>query len=102
MKIVITIEVPDGVSVSVGQPDEGQYVPPFEDELIPLPQGAVPVQGDPQPYRAAATVPVPTGLCPIHKTPWRMVPAGVSKKTGKPYAAFLACSERGCDQRPAA
>ena len=39
-------------------------------------------------------------VCPIHGTPWKVVPAGVSKKTGKPYDAFRACSTQGCDQRP--
>lgn len=40
------------------------------------------------------------GVCPIHGTPWRTVPAGVSKKTGNAYEAFQACSTTGCDQRP--
>lgn len=39
-------------------------------------------------------------VCPIHGTPWKVVPAGVSKKSGKPYDAFRACSTSGCDQRP--
>jgi hypothetical protein len=39
-------------------------------------------------------------LCPIHNTPWKTVPAGVSKKTGKAYESFRACSTPGCDQRP--
>jgi hypothetical protein len=43
---------------------------------------------------------VNTGYCPIHQVPWRIVPAGVSKKTAQPYDAFQACSVRGCDQRP--
>lgn len=51
-----------------------------------------PVQTVPQ----AATVDV----CPTHGTPWKIVPAGVSKKTGKPYESFRACSTPGCDQRP--
>jgi hypothetical protein len=38
--------------------------------------------------------------CPVHHTPWKTVPAGVSKKTGKPYDAFQACSEMGCNERP--
>lgn len=38
--------------------------------------------------------------CPIHQTPWKVVPAGVSKKTGNAYAAFRACTVAGCDQRP--
>ena len=40
------------------------------------------------------------GVCPIHATPWKVVPAGVSKKTGNAYEAFRACSTQGCDQRP--
>lgn len=46
---------------------------------------------------------VPQGqadVCPIHNAPWKTVPAGVSKKTGKEYSAFRACSVAGCDQRP--
>lgn len=38
--------------------------------------------------------------CPIHHQPWKVVPAGISKKTGKSYDAFRACSVSGCDQRP--
>jgi hypothetical protein len=39
-------------------------------------------------------------VCPIHNEPWKVVPAGISKKTGNPYEAFKACPIRGCDQRP--
>lgn len=38
-------------------------------------------------------------VCPVHETV-KVVPAGVSKRTGKPYPAFEACPERGCDQKP--
>lgn len=47
-----------------------------------------------QPILAPATV------CPIHKEAWKIVPAGVSKKTGQSYDSFAACPVRGCDQRP--
>ncbi len=40
------------------------------------------------------------GVCPIHAVPWKVVPAGVSKKTGNAYDSFRACSVQGCDQRP--
>ena len=65
----------------------------------------VPVQNGPQRLAALPPVqvaaPVQTGPgCPIHNVPWKVVPAGVSKKTGKPYDAFQACSVSGCDQRP--
>lgn len=38
--------------------------------------------------------------CPIHRQPLKLVPAGVSKSTGKPYNSFYACPERGCQYRP--
>jgi hypothetical protein len=61
----------------------------------------------PQPVQNApgaaltALPPVRTAdVCPIHGTPWKVVPAGISKKSGKPYESFRACSTAGCDQRP--
>ena len=123
MKIVITLEVPDGTTVvaASGSAAEPEYVPPFADELIPLPDNAIPLPEDatarqvmaqalniPPGYaegaalvRTVAQNP-PKDICPVHRVPWKVVPAGVSKKTGKPYEAFRACPERGCDQRPAA
>ena len=38
--------------------------------------------------------------CPVHRVPWRQVPAGISKRSGRAYQAFLACPEPGCDERP--
>lgn len=38
-------------------------------------------------------------VCPVHGTS-KVVPAGVSKKTGKPYNAFTACGEIGCNEKP--
>lgn len=40
------------------------------------------------------------GNCPIHNVPFKLVPAGTSKTTGKPYNAFWACPERGCREKP--
>lgn len=37
--------------------------------------------------------------CPKHGT-MRSIPAGVSKKTGKPYPAFYVCTEESCTYRP--
>lgn len=45
-------------------------------------------------------VPQAGGVCPIHASPWKVVPAGISKKTGNAYESFRACSVQGCDQRP--
>lgn len=74
--IVITIQVPDGASVHVSQGGG-------EDEFV---------------ERAAPDR--PDGECPIHGTPWRLVKAGVSKRTGKRYNAFWACSTQNCDVKP--
>ena len=43
--------------------------------------------------------PFPRWSCPVHHSS-KVVPAGVSKKTGKPYQAFVVCEEQGCEQRP--
>lgn len=61
----------------------------FPDEPVPLPPMNAPV------------VPQMSDVCPIHKLPWRVVPAGVSKRTGQTYDAFRACPTAGCTQRPA-
>lgn len=37
--------------------------------------------------------------CPVHHTV-KVVPAGVSKRTGKSYPAFEVCGSVGCDQKP--
>lgn len=68
-------------------------------ELANRPQGNGLAQLPPvRPQPVAA--PAQFGVCPVHHVPWKTVPAGISKKSGKPYEAFLACPERGCDQRP--
>ena len=35
--------------------------------------------------------------CPICQSPMRHIPAGISKKSGKPYSEFWACISRECD-----
>ena len=104
MKFTVTFEVPDGTTYAIEGVNVTGYVPPFEDELIPLPPEALPVAGDPAPFRAPQARQAETAprLCPTHHEPWKLVPEGVSKKTGRPYSAFYACPVRGCDQRPAA
>jgi hypothetical protein len=91
--ITIRIEIPDGLDVRFGPPPQHEG-----DEPLPPPRG---------PYGPVAVVVSPAirngaalGACPIHRLPWRTVPAGVSKKTGRAYAAFACCPEPGCDQRP--
>ena len=40
---------------------------------------------------------MPTDFCPKCGTPTKRVPSGISKRTGKPYQAFMACASRSCD-----
>jgi hypothetical protein len=59
----------------------------------------------PQPVRATppASALNPTGwVCPIHGG-FKIQPAGISRTTGKPYGAFVACNAPfppGCGERP--
>lgn len=43
---------------------------------------------------------MPNPICPKHNFEMRLVPAGISKKTGRKYNAFFACQVEGCDYRP--
>jgi len=77
-EIVIRIQVPDGTNVRV---DQGG--------------------GSDKPFVQRPAPPEPNdGGCPTHEVAWKLVPAGVSKKTGRQYNAFWACPERGCDEKP--
>lgn len=107
-EIVIRLTVPDGTTVRFdGDNDvmvaKDHYVPPFQDELVPLPEGVIPLPGDPPAFRAPQSNQAYTqaSVCPVHHVPWKIVPAGISRKSGQAYASFAACPERGCDQRPA-
>lgn len=50
-------------------------------------------------YRQPQAAPAPATKenCPKCGSELRKIPAGVSKKTGKPYDAFTGCSNRDCD-----
>lgn len=94
--ITIRFEIPDGVTVRIdGAPPED-----VEDEPLPPPGWGQAVPG---------TSPMPSlvrsssfELCPVHRAPWRVVAAGVSK-SGKSYGAFRVCSaDRICPERPRA
>lgn len=39
-------------------------------------------------------------LCPEHQIEWKTIPAGVSKKTGNPYASFKVCPVKDCMLKP--
>jgi hypothetical protein len=38
--------------------------------------------------------------CSVHNVEWKTIPAGVSRKTNKPYPSFQVCPIEGCNQKP--
>ena len=69
---------------------------------ITIPDGASLVSdaGGSRPFVERPTPPKPSGVCPIHAETWKLIPAGVSKKSGRRYNAFYVCPENGCDEKP--
>jgi hypothetical protein len=89
--ITISIDVPAGASVNVGNGAE------MED--APWPGSAGPAL--PPPSRVLTAGP---GDCPVHRVPFTFKEGGVSK-AGKPYDGFWKCGEKNaddtyCTQRP--
>lgn len=74
-----------------------QRIPPAVTITTPP---AAPVLATLPPVQSNTAPTVSAEGCPIHHQPWKVVPAGISKKTGAEYSAFRACPVRGCDQRP--
>ncbi len=100
-RITITIDVAGEVTLTTPSeaakpPFQGSSGPPASNEPI-LVLDEAPWPGGPNGKVLSQTA---GGMCPVHGQPWKTVPAGVSKSTGKPYTAFRACPERGCHERP--
>lgn len=101
MKIILTIEVPEGASVHF-TPEEAASGNPAE--VVPIPGTvAAPVanyvspQFVPQQVIAPRTGPAP--VCPTHNSS-HLVPAGVSKKPGgRAYSSFYGCTVQDCKWR---
>lgn len=92
--ITIRLEIPEGVEVRIGGGPPG-------DEPLPSPGWATPDEPESAfPAIQAGRTASAAGSCPVHRVPWRSVPAGISRKTGRSYQAFLACGVPGCDERP--
>jgi hypothetical protein len=98
MKIILTIEVPEGASVHF-TPEEAATGNPAD--VVPIP-GTV---ATPQPvaqFVPQQVIPPRTGpapVCPTHNAS-HLVPAGVSKKPGgRAYSAFYGCTVQDCKWR---
>ena len=94
--ITIRLEIPEGVEVRIGggPPDDG------DDEPLPPATWGPSDEAEPGFRTIAAARNGSAAGCPVHRVPWRNVPAGISKRTGRAYAAFQACPDPGCDERP--
>jgi hypothetical protein len=70
---------------------------PFTLQAVVATRPGVPVSVAIQPLDAGAvaTVQPSPWRCPVHDRS-KIVPAGISKKSGKPYQSFAACPEDGC------
>ena len=92
--VTITLSIPEGVEVRFGGG-------PPDDEPLPPPEWATPDEPEPA-FRTvgAGRNGSSADTCPVHRVLWRTVPAGISKRTGRSYAAFVACPEQSCDERP--
>lgn len=67
---------------------------------VSLPDGATATvsNGHPAPAPYTSLESESDWVCPEHGGA-RVVPAGTSKKTGKPYPAFRVCVRQDCDQK---
>lgn len=79
------------------QPAPGfqQQAPQPQQQRPPLVQRG---QGQPQVQTAGQGQQSPW-VCPQHGTV-KVVPGGVSKRTGNPYDPFFSCTEQNCNQKP--
>lgn len=59
-------------------------------------QAGMPIQGVAPTQPAAA---LGNWVCPVHGQV-KVVPAGISQRTQRPYSAFLACPIRDCQEKP--
>ena len=61
-----------------------------------MPQQGQPISGVQVPQTGD---PSPGWVCPLHGQR-KVVPAGISRRTNKPYSAFAACPIQGCNEKP--
>ena len=86
------------IVAQMGDDEPPLPTPPPNLPVTPIMAPLPPVVAAPFQFTASTAV----TACPVHHQPWKTVPAGVSKKTGRAYTAFLVCQESGCEQRPTA
>lgn len=90
----------ESVQLAVGASNAGALLataPSAAPGAAPADNPWTPTQAAPaaDPWGAAApAAPEPTGPAPMcdHGQPMKLVPAGISKKTGQPYKAFYVCA----------
>ena len=98
MKIILTIEVPEGASVQFSPEETVASGNPAE--VVPIPgTTAAPAAAQFVPQQVIAPRVGPAPVCPTHNAS-HLVPAGVSKKPGgRAYSAFYGCTVQDCKWR---
>ena len=79
------------LTIHIDTPNSAQVTPDVTYSQVPTTHQA--------PAAGGGTTAAGAWVCPEHGSR-KIVPAGVSKRTGNKYGSFVACAERGCDQKP--
>ena len=87
------------IALELAEMNSGRQSAPKPETVVSVAPGASQTYAAPQQAAPAQAFPPIGWTCPQHHT-MKVVPAGVSSRTNKPYESFIACGERGCDEKP--
>lgn len=87
--VSLTVGASNAATLVAAAPSAAPGAPPIDNPWAPA-QASAPVS---DPWGAPAA-PEPAGPAPMcdHGQPMKLIPAGISKKTGQPFKAFYVCS----------
>jgi hypothetical protein len=97
VKLIITIEVPEGAHIAT-EDAATKYVSTHGPDLEPGELESLAEVAPGATTNTAAPVPQPHPICPTHRDS-HLVPAGTSSKTGAKYKPFWGCTDRDCTWR---
>ena len=88
--VTLSVGASNAATLVAAAPSAAPGAAPADNPWAPAQASAPPSD----PWGAAPSAPEPSGPAPMcdHGQPMKLVPAGISKKTGSPYKAFYVCS----------